>query len=317
MILVRGNERIRSQVDTGSVYLFVGGHPEDPNLTCPSKPTFYYGAGFAEFCPATAPLKALGADNSVVEVAPNLKYGDANFKNWVGPHSIIGVSGNMEGENLPGVETVIDQLRPDHMSFQFPNGGQNSAIVEFAALPPEKLRGVAAVPLVSPGSLKYGYTANISRVDFMVDSRIRASIVSEAGGVFLERDGQRSRIAEKNLAFFDTGATLPFTPLNGDISLLSNQVAKAPIPFTGTEAYDKVQFTLDVGNGDHVVLVNDNVKAWGAPPEPPFFTLPAASDFPPGLVQFTSVVGLGTLSLYDFQFTFKDGRATSASFVSH
>ena len=31
--------------------------------------------------------------------------------------------------------------------------------------------------------------------------------------------------------------------------------------------------------------------------------------------QLTTVVGLGTLSGYDFQFTFEDGQATEARFV--
>lgn len=314
MTLVMGSERIRTQVDTGSVYLFVGNAKNDVKLECSNGATFHYGGGYAEFCPTTGPLKAVGVDKPVVELNPNVKFGQAKFVNWVGPTAIIGLSANLDGQNLSGVEPVLDQLRPDYLSFQFPNAGQNSAIVEFAPLPAEKLRGVTPVPLVSPGSLGYGYTANIARVDFIADSKVRASIVSAADGVYLESDNQRNRIAEKNLAFFDTGATLPFTPINGDISLLGPDVGHAPIPFSGAAVYDKVQFTLDAGDGNQVILANDNVNSWGSPPDPPFLTIPKASDFPQGLKQFTTVVGLGTLSLYDFQFNFRDGRATTAYF---
>ena len=171
---------------------------------------------------------------------------------------------------------------------------------------------MAAVPLVSPGSLGYGYTAKVSRVDFIAQDSVRASIRTERDGVYLHRDGQRSKIAETNLAFFDTGSTQPYVPLNGDISLLSDQVPNALIPFAGAEPYDTVQFTFDVGHGDHVVLSSSNVQSYA--PDP-FLTVPAASDFPAGLEQLTTVVGLGVLAGYDFQFTFRHGRATTVQFA--
>jgi hypothetical protein len=312
MVLIVGDERHPTIVDTGSIYLFVGNAKNDVKLGCAQPSAFHYGSGTAHFCATSAPLRAVGVNGSVVELASKVKMGDTKFTDFAPPDAIIGLSANLEGKNLGRLTPITDQLHPDYLSFQFPNGSQNNAIAQFAPLPADELRGVAAVRLVSPGSLEYGYTAKVARVDFIADDSIRATIKTERDGVYLHRDGRRSKIAETNLAFFDTGSTQPYVPLSGDISLLSDQVPNALIPFAGDEPYDKVQFTFDVGDGDHVVLSSSNVQSYA--PDP-FLTVPAASDFPAGLEQLTTVVGLGTLAGYDFQFTFEDGRAKSVQFV--
>lgn len=312
LVLVTGNTRHPTIVDTGSIYLFVGDAENDVQLGCSKPSAFHYGEGTAEFCTKRAPLRAVGIDGSVVELSTRVEMGTTKFTDFAAPYAIIGLSANLEGENLGGLTPVTDQLRPDYLSFQFPNGAQNNAIVRFAPLPRDELSGVLAVPLVSPGSLEYGYTAKVSRVDFIADDSVRASITTESDGVYLQRDRERSKIAETNLAFFDTGTTQPYVPLNGDISLLSDQVPNALIPFSGAEPYDTVQFTFGVGRGDHVVLSNTTVRSYAPGP---FLTVPVASDFPDGLEQLTTVVGLGTLAGYDFQFTFEDGRAKTVHFV--
>jgi hypothetical protein len=313
MLRVAGGERRPTIVDTGSIYLFAGNPQNSVQLQCAHPSAFHYGGGTARYCPTTAPLRMLGIDGSTVELAPKITMGRAHFSDFLPPYAIIGVSANLEGENLPGLTPVTDQLRPDFLSFQFPNGGQNDAIARFGPLPAGRLRGVVEVPLVSPGSLEYGYTARVSRVDFIAADSIRATIRTERDGVYLHRDGERTLIADTNLAFFDTGATEPYVPLNGDISLLSDRVPDALIQFAGAEPYDTIQFTLDVGGGHHVVLSNSAVQTYAPGP---FLTVPAATDFPAGMQQLTTVVGLGTLAGYDFQFNFSDGRATSVQFVS-
>jgi hypothetical protein len=314
MVRVAGTDRRPTIVDTGSIYFFAGNPRNRVQLHCAHPSAFHYGGGTARYCPTAAPLRMLGIDGSTVELAPKVTMGRAHFSHFLPPYAIIGVSANLEGKNLPGLTPITDQLRPDHLSFRFPNGSQNNAIARFGPLPTGALRGVAKVPLVSPGTLEYGYTAKVSRVDFIAQDRVRATIRTERDGVYLHRDGQRSRIADTNLAFFDTGATEPYVPLNGDISLLSDRVPDALIQFAGAEPYDTVQFTLDVGRGQHVVLSNRVVQSYAPGP---FLTVPAASDFPAGLKQLTSVVGLGTLAGYDFQFDFANGRAKTVQFVEH
>jgi hypothetical protein len=314
MLRVVGRHRRPTIVDTGSIYLFAGNPENSVQLHCAHPSAFHYGGGTARYCPTAAPLRVLGIDGATVELAPKVTMGRAHFSHFLPPYAIIGVSANLEGENLPGLTPVTDQLRPDSLSFRFPNGGQNNAIARFGPLPAGTLRGVAEVPLVSPGTLEYGYTAEVSRVDFIAQDSIRATIRTGRDGVYLHRDGQRTRIADTNLAFFDTGATEPYVPLNGDISLLSDRVPDALIQFAGAEPYDTIQFTLDVGRGQHVVLSNRAVQRYAPGP---FLTVPTASDFPAGLRQLTTVVGLGTLAGYDFQFNFADGRATSVQFVEH
>ena len=268
----------RAEVDTGSIYAFVG-TPGD-ELTCQSPSRFHWGAGYAEFCPRTAPLKAISMDGTIVELHPALRMGEATFHEWLGPDAIIGLSANMSGANIGGLEPVIQQLNPEVMSFRFPNGPMNDGVMQFAPLSSDQLRGSRAVPLVDPGSLEYGYTANISRVDFLVANEIKASIMAGPDGVYLKRDGTRSRIAEKNLAFFDTGATEPYVPLNGDISLLSDRVSEAVIFPKGNEPYDEVRFTLDVGADHQVVLSNKQIRSYGT--GEPGLALPTAADFPQG-----------------------------------
>lgn len=307
-----GGKQVPTIVDTGSIYLFVGTEGNDAQLTCTDPSVFHYGGTYATFCKDTMPLRAVGVDASVVDLASEVTMGRAKFTEFEPPYAIIGLSANLEGKNLGGLTPITEQLQPDYLSFQFPSGPQNNGIVRFAALPGDELQGVPSIPLVSPGGLEYGYTAKVSRVDFIADDSIRATIKTERDGVYLDRDLQHTKIAETNLAFFDTGATPPYVALNGDISLLGDHVTEAMLPFAGPTPFDRIQFTFDLGDGDHVVLSSPNMQSYAPGP---FLTLPSPSDFPAGLKQLTSVVGLGTLAGYDFQFTFKDNRATTVQFV--
>ncbi len=287
-LAVDGN-RVPVELDTGSIYAFLAA---PGSLTCSDPATFTWGSGSAKFCERTAPLRVVATDGSVVEMDPALKMGEAKFSSGFPP--IIGFSANMKGKNIGGLETVIDQLEPDVLSFRFPEGPMHDGLAQFAPLPPDALRGVSPIPLVDPGSLEYGYTATISRVDFIADGEVKASIVTEPNGVYLEADGRRTKIAEENLAFFDTGATEPYVPINGDISLLSDRVAAAVIFPKGEEPYDEVRYTLDAEDGTQVVLSNDNVRSFGT--GAPGLALPTAKDYPAGMKQLTTVVGLGTLA---------------------
>ena len=123
----------RAEVDTGSIYAFVG-TPGD-ELTCQSPSRFHWGAGYAEFCPRTAPLKAISMDGTIVELHPALRMGEATFHEWLGPDAIIGLSANMSGANIGGLEPVIQQLNPEVMSFRFPNGPMNDGVMQFALSP--------------------------------------------------------------------------------------------------------------------------------------------------------------------------------------
>lgn len=313
LVLVDGGEQRPVMVDTGSVYLFLGNAGNDTALDCPSPSRFTWGSGKADFCSSTMPLRAVGTDGSTVELSPDVTMGRAVFADWVSPnYAILGLSANLVGTNVGGLTPVVDQLRPDYLSFRFPDGPLGDAVVAFAPLPDDEVRDATPVALVSPGGLGYGYTSKVSAVDFLADGQVLATIRTEADGVYLEKAAEHTRIADTNLAFFDTGATPPYVPLNGDISLLGDQVPNAIIPFAGKDPYDEVRFTLDAGNGQQVVISKLDVQSYA--PGPPFLTVPSVSDFPEGLRQLTSVVGLGTLSGYDFHFTFADGKATTVQF---
>lgn len=312
MTLVSEGKKIPVIVDTGSVYAFVEKSGAG-KLPCENPPTFHWGAGSAEFCKKTVALQAVATDGSVVELDAALSMGDARFSDWLGPDAIVGLAANLNGENVGGLEPVINQLDPAALSFRFPNGSQNNGIVQFAPLPAEALFGVVPIPLVDPGTLGYGYTAQVSRVDFIADHQIKASILTESDGVYLQAGGSKSKIAEKNLAFFDTGATEPYVPINGDISLLSDKVSDAVIFPHGQVPYEEVRFTFDVGDGDHVVLSNNQIRSYGT--GEPGLALPTIADFPAGMKQLTTVVGLGTLTGYDFQFSFEDGAAKEVRFI--
>lgn len=310
LTLVVDGKQLGVELDTGSIYWFL---TASGDLTCPDPATFTWGSGSATFCEQTAPLEVVAPDGSTVEVHPALKMGEAKFTDDFPP--IIGFSANMQGKNVGGLEPVVDQLEPDVLSFRFPGGPMEDGVAQFSPLPADALRGVTPVPLVDPGSLKYGYTSNIFRVDFIAQNEVKASIITEPDGVYLETDGNRTQIAETNLAFFDTGATEPYVPVNGDISLMSDRVGDAVIFPKGKEPYDEVRYTLDAGDGKQVVLSNDQIRSYGT--GAPGLAVPTAEDYPSGMKQLTTVVGLGTLGGYDFQFDFEDGRATQARFIPH
>ena len=314
MTLVIGGVRHEAIVDTGSLYLLVGNSKNDVDLTCAEPAVLHYGEGSAEVCKTTATVDAVTINADESRLARNLDFGDARLTGFSPPYAIIGLGGNAkQGENVGGVLPVTEQVRPDFISFRFPNGSQNNGVVEFGPLPADSLHGVADIPLVEGGVLDSGYTAELARLDFIRDDAIRATIQIEVDGVYLIRDGNTSRIADSNLALFDSGASPPYVPLDGQLAADNSTLQKSFITYSGDEEYDTIQFTFSVGDGDHVVLSNSNVRRYAA--GNPFGTLPKPSDFRPGLGQLISVVGLGTLSEYNFQLAFKDGRATSIRFV--
>lgn len=209
LTLVVDGERVPVELDTGSIYMFLQA-PGD--LTCPDPSTFTWGSGSARFCERTAPLDVVATDGSVVEVHPALKMGEAKFSSGFPP--IIGFSANMQGRNIGGLEPVIDQLKPRVLSFRFPDGPMHDGVAQFSSLPADSLRGVIPVPLVDPGSLEYGYTSNISRVDFIVKDTIKASIITEPNGVYLEamrcaRCDSRLEEADEGCPGFDDDAVFP------------------------------------------------------------------------------------------------------------
>lgn len=145
-------------LDTGSIYYFSNppASAASSPLSCASPETFTYGVGVARFCPSTQLLAARGGDGSLVTLSENaVTMGVAQFSNWEPgiPDSVLGLAGNLQGPNRHGVSPVIDQLKPAHLGFRFPNGGRANGTMSFGPLPADRLSGATPIPLVNPGSL--------------------------------------------------------------------------------------------------------------------------------------------------------------------
>jgi len=187
--------------------------------------------------------------------------------------------------------------------------------MSFDELPNQRAAGVPQIPLVSPGSLGYGYTANVRRMEFLAKGAIAASIVFEPGGVYLENGSTRDRIADRHLAFFDTGTPLPIVFSNGDISLLGDNVTAGDIGTRTTgRRYDEVRVVFDDSSGNAVTISTSNLAPFMN--NNPSALVPTKAEFPAGMKLLATVVGYPILSEYDLQIDFDNGAAKTIRFAS-
>lgn len=307
-------------LDTGSIYYFTNppASAASSPLSCATPETFTYGVGVARFCPSTQLLAARGGDGSLVTLSgSDVTMGVAQFSNWEPgiPDSVLGLAGNMQGPNRYGVSPLIDQLKPAHLSFRFPDGGRANGTMSFGPLPADRLSGATPIPLVNPGSLGYGYTANIKRMEFLGSGKLLAAISYGRDGVFLEHDRTRDKIAEQHLAFFDTGTPLPLVFSNGDVSLLGDNVAAGNIGTnTSGPFYDELRVVFDSAAGTTVTLQTKELGLFQS--NNPSAVVPTKAEFPANMKMLASVIGYPVLTRYDFQIDFAATTATSIAFAN-
>lgn len=304
-------------IDTGSVYYFTSAREGSSTLSCEPVETYTYGVGVARFCPSSRVLAARADDGAMVALSGHeITMGVARFSNWEPgiPGAVLGLAGNMQGPNRPGISPVMDQLRPAHLSFQFPDGGLGNGIMSFGPLPADSLTGATPIPLVNPGSLGYGYTANVKRMEFRGSGKVLAAIAYERDGVFLEHGSALERIAEQHVAFFDTGTPLPLVFSNGDISLLGDNVTAGNIGTkTSGPFYDELRLVFDTGAGNTVTLRTTNLEPFQS--NNPSAVVPTKAEFPANMRLLASVIGYPILTRYDFQIDFDGATAKDIIFV--
>ena len=311
-------------LDTGSVYYFVAPTSNPPDeLPCDKPQNFTYGGGGAEYCPVDGTLEMVDSEGTRTAISSEeIRYGDAYFTEWsTSPYAILGLSGNRVGENQGGLKTITEQLRPEFMSFEWPDGRQNPGNFQFAPLdrPPGSGK---TLPLVNPTTLGYGYTARFDRVDFIIDSEVHTSVVNrydakEASdqGVYLIIEGvDQGKIADDFISFFDTGTSVPFDWGNGDYSLLGKDVQKGNVtPSSSAPFYDSFTLMFTDANGEKVFMRSGSqmdFRSWSNQ-----VNLITKAALPEGMKLAYSVLGLNFIGMWDFQFDYdEDGRATTITF---
>jgi hypothetical protein len=309
------NEERSVIIDTGSIYYFLGKKDNSQDLPCPSPDNYTYGGGVAFFCPEETLLEVKNIhgwyDTLLFE---KIKMGRAYFTEWPGPpYAIIGLSANLIGKNRENMLPVVQQLEPDYLSFSFPDGLLNPGFFQF-----DRLEGISAgaqrIPLVSPATLEYGYTARFVRMEYYADKELETAVVNKGDGVYIETAETSERIADNFVAFFDTGTTLPIVIIDGDISLLSDKVSESMIlPEDDAPLYDEFVAVFEDESGLEIKLRSGNVSVWQ--PENPWARVLTKPPMPDGTKLLVYVLGLNFIGQYDFQFDFSGGKATHATFI--
>ena len=304
------DNKFTAMVDTGSPYsLFKSDNIKAAELDCDPVLYFHYGSGNSKFCPEDRTLKILGKDGEVVPwtTAP-LTVGASNNIN------IVGVTGNLDpATNRPGMTSTIEQTQPQALSFRWPRGLSESGDMRFAPLSNPGTQ-VAAIDLVDPGALSYGYTGTLVRLEYLQGDDVHTSLQQTEDGVSWVRGDRTAKVADSMLAFFDTGTTIPNVMVNGDISLMGDQVnikESAALPGKNAPRYDGLRLVLSNAAGDEQTLT---ASQWPALAEQGATGIPQPEDFPQDISQLVAVAGLNFIGRYDLQFNFTDGRAESLQF---
>lgn len=304
-----GKERL-AKLDTGSIYYFLGKEGDGTTLPCQPPELFSFGSGLAYFCPVEAQLNVQTPQGFTAISDQDVLMGNAEFKDWGGPpYGIMGLSANLTAENKAGMQPITTQLNPEFLSFSFPGGLDAPGWMQFATL--EHIDPTAVqIPLVPVPSIGYGYTAELVRLEYLDGGRVTSAIVQGPDGVYYERDGAKTRIASQLLAFFDTGAPAPVNWLNGDISLLADDVASDNItPSTRAPAVKAFNAVfLDTHGNEAVIPSGKSIEIW------------ELNELTPGVVPaeldvMCAVLGLNFIANFDFQFAFDSGAAVTVTFV--
>ncbi len=314
MAVLADNEERSLIVDTGSIYYFLGSKDNSQDLPCPSPDSYTYGGGVAFFCPEETFLVVKSIfDWYEILIFQRIKMGRAYFTEWPGPpYGIIGLSANLIGENRENMLPVVHQLEPDHLSFSFPDGLLNPGFFQF-----DGIGGADAdarrIPLVSPDTLAYGYTARLVRIEYYADEVLEAAVLNNADGVYIVTAETSERIADDLIAFFDTGTTLPVVIFDGDISLLSDNVPEGIIlPEDDAPLYDEVVAVFEDESGSELRLGSGDVSVWQ--PGNPWARVLTGPPVPDDTGLLVYILGLNFIGHYDFQFDFSGGKATHVTF---
>jgi len=309
------NEERSVLIDTGSIYYFLGSEDNSQDLPCSSPDNYTYGGGVAFFCPEKMLLEVKDThgwyDTLFFE---KIKMGRAYFTEWPGPpYAIIGLSANLMGKNRENMLPVVHQLEPDYLSFSFPDGLLNPGFFQF-----DRLKGIDAgtqrIPLVSPATLEYGYTARFVRVEYYADEELVAAVINKSDGVYIETAETSERIADDLVSFFDTGTTVPIVIIDGDISLLSDEVPESIIvPEDDAPLYDEIVAVFEDESGLEIRLGSGDVSVWQ--PGNPWARVLTKPPVPDGTGLLVYILGLNFIGQYNFQFDFSGGKATHVTFV--
>ncbi len=308
-------------VDTGSPYaIFNAPALGDPDTSCSPPLVFYYGSSTTpDFCPLQADLAiATNAGNQPLASGPLIV---GSTEGW-SLGAIFGLTGNLDATaNRTGMRSVIEQMELSALSFEFPSEPSDKGTLRFG---PYAGGGAiaAAINLVDPGTLDYGYVAELQSLEYLAGSDVVATLSATSDGVIYSTGGTQTRVANSLTTFFDTGTTVPSMPINGDESLMGSQtrsmILKSPSD-TSTAgqqpSFDGLRATFAGANGQPVTLASSDWSALikGAPD---LFRIPVASEFPADLDQLVIVTGLNFLMGYGLEFTFSDGVAEQVRFYS-
>ena len=303
-------------IDTGSIYYFLGSPDNSKDLSCSSPETFTYGSGEAVFCPEKNKVEVKTLEGAYQPLRSNeLKMGSCHLNDWPdgAPPAIMGLSGNLTGKNRKGMASMIQQLKPDYLSFSFPEGMTKRGFFQFDKLPEDAAAAFPPIPLVDPGSAEYGYTARPLRVEFWVDGEVHTILRNTVDGVLLETESSIDRVADEFLTFFDTGTTLPIALFDG-VSLLGDQVGKAYLmPESSAVGYDSMLVVFEGESGEEIFVESGDLRFWIN--NSPFAKVPTKAVFSGDVQEFLVVMGLNFIARFDFQFDFERGEATHITFV--
>jgi hypothetical protein len=323
-ILIEG-ERRAVQIDTGSVYLLLGSPDNRASLSCRSPAQFSYAEGSARYCPTSVTrISALTEGGSyqplpLEDSSAGFVYGQARFDSAFGgaPFGVLGLAGRLNRDRQWPMPSTMDQLQREFLSVEFPQGAGGDALLSFCPLQRSFEERRWAIPLVSPGSLEYGYCAELLELQFYEKDRAMPALIlsSDAAGISIlePSTGHHEQIAERWLSFFDLGTTAPLLYLSGDFSLMGHQESQALLSLRPTRRLaDRITFVLRDAHG-RVIRLEKNVNAFNqalADSPTDQVRIPERADFPQGLENLAVVVGLNTLNQYDLEIQFgKDRRA--------
>ena len=301
-------------IDTGSVYYFLASPDNSKDLPCSSPETFSYGSGTSVFCPEEAIVDVKTTEGSYAPLRNQaLKMGRSHFEDWQQTLAIMGLAANLVGENRKSMASMMQQLKPDFLSFSFPDGLTQKGFLQFEELPDDAAAGFPSIPLVDPGPSEYGYTALPLRLEYYSSGKLHTTLSNTEEGVFLETATSIDRVADEFRTFFDTGTTVPLLMANA-VSLLSDQVANAVIePERSAADYDRVLVFFEGEAGEEVVVDSGDLAFWID--NSPFAKVPTKAAIPSDAQALVLVVGLNFLGRFDFQFDFDGGVATSITLV--
>lgn len=306
-VTVDGVQLPHALVDTGSPYAMASTKHE-----CAQQQQFFYGSGPVSYCPTDGEYALARPDGSKDLLDVPLRYGATDS------FDLIGLTGNVDpARNQPAMTSVLEQLRPEAMTFTFPDGERADGELSFAPYTGAGVE-IADVQLRDPGVLGYGFVSELRRLEYLVDGEVHTTIETRADGVWLRSARQNRRVADEFLAFFDTGTTAPSLLMMANVPLTAPDVASNNpelVPPSRVQLFDGLRMTFADVDGREVSLTQSEWPRLGDEGAIPL-RIPRTQDIPPTTRTLVDVTGLNFLARYDFEFTYSDGVATDLKFFS-